>query len=124
MDLNKLYQRYPTKDACLNLLEESKWGKNPKCPYCGSIKYTAYKQDNRYHCNTCNTTYSVTVGTVFHKTKIDLQKWFFTISKFRANERLTVRALASMIQVNNNTANFMLMRLRTKKMNEFQNLNF
>jgi transposase-like protein len=38
-------------------------------------KQTPLKEkQQRYHCNNCNTSYSVTVGTIFHDTKLDLQK--------------------------------------------------
>ncbi|WP_318781265.1 transposase [Amazonocrinis nigriterrae] len=55
-------------EECLILLEQIRWNGKPKCPYCGSNNATRYKNEHRYHCNECFTSYSVTVGTLFHKT--------------------------------------------------------
>jgi hypothetical protein len=50
----------------------------------------------------------VTVRTLFHKTKVDFQKWFFAIIK----NDLTARQLAFEISVTKDTANFMINRIR------------
>jgi transposase-like protein len=76
------------------------------------------KKEYRYHCNSCNTSFSVTVGTVFHKTKVDYQKWFLAILlMLNAKKRISARQLASDVQVNKNTACHMLMHIR-KTMSE------
>jgi transposase-like protein len=62
----------------------------------------------RYHCNVCKCSFSVTVRTVFHKTKVDLQKWFFAIKQ----SDLSVRKLAAEINVDKNTANFIQSRIK------------
>lgn len=71
------------------------------------------KKELRYHCNACNTTYSVTVGTIFQKTKIDIQRWFVAISLvLNAKKGISARQMARDLDVNKNTAWFMLMRIR------------
>lgn len=51
--------------------------------------------------------------TVFHKTKIDLQRWFVAFSLvLNAKKGISARQLARDINVNKNTAWYMLMRLR------------
>lgn len=71
------------------------------------------KKELRYHCNACNTTYSVTVGTIFQKTKIDLQRWFVAISLvLNAKKGISARQLARDLDVNKNTSWLMLMRIR------------
>jgi hypothetical protein len=55
----------------------------------------------------------VTVGTLFHKTRVDLQKWFLAIALMLDIESsITVRQLAAEIEVNRNTACYMGMRIR------------
>lgn len=67
----------------------------------------------RHHCNDCFTSYSVTVGTIFHKTHVDLQKWFRAILLFQTSSgSISVRKLALEIGVSKNTADQMLKRLR------------
>ncbi|MBD2446704.1 transposase [Nostoc sp. FACHB-152] len=101
-------------DECLALLEQIRWGGKPKCPYCESTRATAYKSDRRYHCNECFTSYSVTVGTLFHKTHVELHKWFIAIRLvLNLPGGISVRQLAKEIGVNKNTACYMIVRIRT-----------
>ena len=69
-------------------------------------------KEERYHCNTCNKSYSVTVGTMFHKTKVDLQKWFYAISLIANNENISARQLGKEIDVTKDTAWFMMKRIK------------
>jgi hypothetical protein len=38
------------------------------------------RSGRRFQCQDCNKSFSVTVGTIFHNTKLDLRKWFWIIS--------------------------------------------
>lgn len=113
MNIIQIYKNFPTPESCIKHLEKVRWNENPTCPYCKSKRQTPLKNEHRYHCNSCNTSYSVTVGTIFHKTKIDLQKWFLAISLvLNAKKGISARQLMRDIEVNKNTAWYMLMRLR------------
>lgn len=113
MNLIQIYKTFPTQDACIEWLEEKKWNGQPTCPYCTSINNSKRKNSYRHHCNTCNTDFSVTVNTAFHKTKVDLQKWFMAISLIMdAKKSMSARQLARHIEVTKDTAWLMLMRLR------------
>jgi transposase-like protein len=119
-----------TQEECLILLEQIRWGGVPTCPYCNSTHATAYKQERRYHCNNCFTSYSVTVGTLFHKTHVQLQKWFLAIQILEENKAISIRQLAERVRVNKNTSSYMMMRIKKawsdeqallKKLLEFMN---
>ncbi len=113
MNIIQVYKQFPTQDACLLHLEKVRWNGTPVCPYCKSTKTTPMKNEKRHHCNTCNTTFSVTVGTMFHKTKLDFQKWFVAISLvLNAKKGISARQLARDIEVNKDTAWSMAMRIR------------
>ncbi|MDJ0696333.1 IS1595 family transposase [Mastigocoleus sp. MO_188.B34] len=100
-------------DKYLAILEQIRWGGQPKCPYCESDNATAYKSEKRYHCNSCYTSFSVTVGTIFHKTHVSLDKWFLAIRLVMSSSGgISVRQLASEVGVNKNTAASMLKRIR------------
>ncbi len=100
-----------SKDSLFHL-EQIRWKGNPVCPYCNSNNHTILKEKRRYHCNTCYTHYSVTVRTVFHKTHVDLRKWFFAIFLLvNQNSSISVRQLAYKIGVSKNTAWFMITRI-------------
>lgn len=67
----------------------------------------------RHHCNACNTSFSVTVNTIFHNTRIPMQKWLAAITLYMEDEKkITVRKLADALEVNKNTAWAMLNRLK------------
>jgi|GEM_PF-5174683 len=52
--------------------------------------------------------------SIFHKAKCDLQKWFGAIEYFYASAKsVTVRELAAQINVTNNTAWKMLVKMQT-----------
>ncbi len=99
-------------EECVALLEQIRWNGKPKCPYCESTNATAYKNERRYHCNECFTSYSVTVNTLFHKTHVELQKWFVAIHLvLNSPGGISVRQLAKKIGVNKNTACYMIERI-------------
>jgi transposase-like protein len=105
MDILKIYKDFPTQEACVKHLEFVRWSNIPACPYCKSLKSSVLSDGIRHHCNTCNTSYSVTVGTIFHKTKVDLQKWFLAAHLILStDDQISVRQLAKDIGVNKNTA--------------------
>jgi transposase-like protein len=108
-----------TQEESIALLEKMRWNGQPRCPYCGSIKATVYKKNHRYHCNSCFTAYSVTVGTLFHKTHVDLDKWFRAIQIVaKRAPNISSRNLAKEIEVNKNTANYMISRIKIAMIEE------
>jgi transposase-like protein len=112
MTISKIYKQFPTRLDCIKYLEKVRWNNEPICPYCNSINQTTLKKEHRYHCNNCKTTYSVTVGTIFHKTKIDLQKWFVAIYLILNTEtRYSTRQLARDLGITKDSAWYLLRRL-------------
>lgn len=108
-----IYKRFPTEASCLAHIEQVRWKGRPICPYCTSDHVTKAKDDWRYHCNACNTSFSVTVNTIFHHTHLDLQKWFLAVVlMLNARKGISARQLARDIEVNKNTAWYVNMRIR------------
>ncbi len=61
----------------------------------------------------CNISFSVTVKTLFHNTRVPLQKWFAAIEIFIQNEKpISVRKLAEALDVNKDTAWTMITRIK------------
>jgi transposase-like protein len=113
MNIVQVYKQFPTQESCIAHLENVRWHGKATCPYCKSIRVSPLKQEHRHHCNNCNTSFSVTVGTIFHKTKVDFQKWFVAISLvLNAKKGISARQLGRDIKVNKDTAWFMAMRIR------------
>jgi transposase-like protein len=77
------------------ILEQLRWNGKPCCPYCNSLQHRKLKGEQRYQCNECYTSYSVTVNTLFHQTHVDLEKWFAAIRLVLiTNKTISVRELA------------------------------
>lgn len=113
MDIIQIFDKFPTQEACIAHLEKARWNNHPQCPYCESSNQTPLKDEHRYHCNNCNTSFSVTVGTIFHKTHLPLQKWFFAVSLLQnSNKRMSARKLATHLEINKNTACRITLKIR------------
>jgi transposase-like protein len=102
-----------THEECLVYLEKIRWHDTPTCPYCDSTKASKYKNEHRYRCNACFTSYSVTVGTLFHKTHVDLRKWFRAILLLcKLNPDISIRKLALELKVSRATASLIVKRIQ------------
>ena len=67
----------------------------------------------RHHCYACKTSFSVTVGTIFHRTHLPLQKWFLAISlMLNARKGVSAMQLPRDLKVNKNTAWRISMQIR------------
>ncbi len=115
MSITPVSGQLPTEEACISHLEKIRWKGTPKCPYCQSTNQTPLKTDQRYHCNICNTSFSVTVGTIFHQTHLPLQKWFLAVSLMLDTEnKLSIRKLAKKVEINKNTACRIAVKIRSE----------
>ena len=122
MDIIKIFEKFPDMASCIEHLERVRWHNQPRCPYCGSPNYSKLNGEFRYHCNTCNTSFSVTVGTIFHNTKLPLQKWFLAVSLVvNAKKGIAARQLGRDLHVTKDTAWRKLMQIR-KAMYEYGDL--
>jgi transposase-like protein len=111
MNIIGIYKRFPTQESCLEYLMQIRWNGTPSCPYCKSTRSSKLK--SRFHCNNCNASYSVLVGTIFKGTKLELQKWFLAVSLILNGKKgYSARQLARDIEINPNTAWLMLMKIR------------
>jgi transposase-like protein len=111
MNIVRIYELFPSESDCIAHLEKVRWKDKPVCPYCRSDRATP--ADQRYHCNNCKTSFSVTVGTIFHRTHLPLQKWLLAISiVLNAKKGLSARQLARDLEVNKNTGWRMGMQIR------------
>lgn len=120
MDIGRVYILFPQEADCIDFLEALRWQGRPRCPYCKRTHTTPLRNERRYHCNGCNTAFSVTVRTLFHRTRVPLQKWFLTISLMMDEGKApTVRAIAAKIGVDKNTANLLARRIRDARAAEF-----
>ena len=93
---------FPDHEKCLHFLVSARWNGEPICPYCGSRRTTRFSQ--RFRCYACNTSFSATVGTLFHNSHLSLDKWFRAIVLLNTDKKIPLLQLARELNVNKNTA--------------------
>lgn len=112
-----VYRRWPTKEDCLTHLEQVRWGNSPECPYCRSEKISKHieiDRRSRWQCSLCKKSFSVTVGTLFHNSHVDLQRWFLLISlMFSAKKGLSAMQAARDLEMRRPTVWSMMHRIRS-----------
>lgn len=110
MNLLKVMERFPDQESCIEHLEQIRWNGEPVCPHCDSTHVakrtkTELGRIGRWQCHDCTATFKVTCGTVFHGTKIALQKWFLAISLIvNAKKSLSSHQLGRDLDLNQKTA--------------------
>ncbi len=113
MNIVQIYRKFPTEADCIHHLESVRWPNRPVCPYCKASASTPLPTESRHHCNACNTTFSVTVGTIFHHTHLPLQKWLLAVTLvLNAKKGLSARQLARDLEINKNTGWRIAMQIR------------
>lgn len=112
MNLIEVSKKYADQRSCIQYLEEVRWRNGIDCPYCESSHISRGSQ-KRHHCNKCNRKFSVTVGTLFHNTKLPLPIWFMAICLILESKKgLSSRQLGRALGINKNTAWYLSMRVR------------
>lgn len=69
---------FKNEQNCIDYIESIRWKQGFVCPICGSIRYWK-KSKGRYECIDCGAEYTVTNGTIFHKSTKPLLIWFHAI---------------------------------------------
>lgn len=104
---------FSTKENCIAFLKEQRWGSTFVCPYCGST-HCYERKGGRFICKGCNHSFCVTVGTIFHASKIALNKWFVAMYLVSAHKKgISSCQLARDLSVTQKTAWYMLSKIRT-----------
>lgn len=79
IDFFQFQKRFATEDRCRQFLIKQRWPDGFTCPKCNSNEAYFIKSRFVFQCKKCRHQVSVTAGTIFHKTKTPLRKWFWMI---------------------------------------------
>jgi transposase-like protein len=99
-------------------LEAQVWPNGRVCPHCGAIgtHYALHGKSARpglYKCADCREPFTVTVGTVFERSKIGLHLWLQAVHLMSASKKgISALQLQRMLGVTYKTAWFMAHRIR------------
>jgi transposase-like protein len=69
--------RFRTEEDCLEYIRQVRWPNGFQCPNCGHDFGYEIKERRLFQCGVCRKQTSVTAGTIFHKTRTPLRKWFW-----------------------------------------------
>ena len=99
-------------------LEALLWPEGPYCPHCGEYE-NVHRLAGKSHragliqCNSCLKNFTVTVGTVFERSKISLNKWLLATFLLTSSKKgMSSHQLHRMLGVTYKTAWFMTHRIR------------
>src|SRR6185437_15501924 len=94
-----------------------RWPHGPNCPHCGS--FDALRMQGKahrpglFHCRDCKGQFSVTLGTVFERSHLPLNKWVLATHLMAASKKgMSAHQLSRMLDVTYKTAWFMAHRIR------------
>lgn len=109
------------EDEARTALEQVRWPNGAVCPHCGVtgngiVKVEGKKQSHRpglYYCNGCKGQFTVTVGTVFERSKIPLSKWWMAVYLLNSSKKgISAHQIHRTLKVTYKTAWFMMHRIR------------
>ena len=112
----QLLEYFNCNAVCIRHLEAQRWGGNPVCPHCASVKkHYVIEHGTRYKCaeRECGKEFTVLVGTIFENTKLDLRYWFAAIYLVANHKKgISSHQLSRDLGITQKTAWFVLQRVR------------
>ena len=79
-------EEFRSEDNCINWLFRTRWPQGFVCPKCYGKEYWQISTRNLYKCTSCHHQVSLTAGTIFHKTRTPLLKWFMLIFRMATSK--------------------------------------
>jgi transposase-like protein len=120
--------QFTNENAAREHLEGIRWPDGPFCPHCGSFNakrlppverkatkgHAATVRKGVVQCRDCREQYTVTVGTVFERSKVPLFKWLLATYLLTTSKKgISAHQIHRMLGVTYKTAWFMCHRIRT-----------
>ncbi|HXV29783.1 MAG TPA: IS1595 family transposase, partial [Sinorhizobium sp.] len=114
------HEVYTDAEKAREHLEAIHWPNGPICPHCGNCDVTRITKltgkstrPGVHKCNECREPFTVTVGTVFERSKIPLNKWVLAAHLMASSKKgMSAHQLHRMLGVTYKTAWFMAHRIR------------
>jgi transposase-like protein len=112
-------KQFKTPEAAREYLEKLRWPEGPVCPHCGSVSKEHYSlqgnahRDGLWKCRDCREQFTVTVGTVFERSKVPLNVWLQAVYLLCSSKKgMSSHQLQRTLGVTYKTAWFMAHRIR------------
>jgi transposase-like protein len=111
---------FTDNDKAREWLERRVWATGRVCPHCGRVSYSTPLKGEKhrpglYQCNdqNCREQFTVTVGTVFERSKIPLSKWLAALFLMVSSKKgISAHQAHRMLGISYKSTWFMMHRLR------------
>lgn len=113
LNLAQFSARYNSEEACLEAIFEYRWPRGFTCPSCGHGHGYRLSKPRTMQCASCRKQVSITAGTIFHRSKIPLVKWFLAVYLFSHDKGgCSALRMSKELGVRYTTAWLMLQKMR------------
>lgn len=105
-------------DKAREWLEARLWKDGPICPHCGTVDEATLMQGKShrpglYQCNACRQPFTVTVGTLYERSKIPLNKWLAATHLMMASKKgMSALEIGRLLGISKKSAWFLCHRIR------------
>jgi transposase-like protein len=105
-------------DKAREWLEARLWKEGPVCPKCGTVDEATLMQGKShrpglYQCNACREPFTVTVGTLYERSKIPLNKWLAATHLMMASKNgISALEIGRLLGISKKSSWFLCHRIR------------
>jgi transposase-like protein len=105
-------------DKARQWLEARLWPEGPICPHCGVVDEATLMQGKShrpglFQCNACREPFTVTVGTLYERSKVPLHKWLAATHLMMASKKgISALQVGRLLGLSKKTAWFLCHRIR------------
>ena len=108
-----LIDRFGDDDKCREYLEDLRWSGGVCCPRCGDMSVSEIQDRHQWDCNSCRYQFSVTAGTIMHRSHLPLRKWFLAIYLMLESKKgISANQMKRTLGVSYKTAWYLCHRIR------------
>lgn len=96
------YQKeFSTEKECIKHLQKMRWPDGFKCSRCGHDEAWFIRTRNILDCKQCRAKISLTAGTIFHKTRTPLIKWYWLIYHMAMDKTgISISEMQRLLEIN------------------------
>jgi transposase-like protein len=111
--ISDIIKAFPDENSCITHLEELRWNGIVISPF-DSISKVYSCSNNRFRCKNSRKYFNAKTGTLFHNSKIELQKWFIAIWLItHEGRKISSIELSQILNTTQKTAWFMIRRIKS-----------
>ena len=112
-NISDILKAFPNEQTCIDHLEQLRWEHYVVSPFDATSKIYQCP-NNIYKCKNSGKYFNVKTGTIFHNSKIELQKWFVAIWLItEAQKNMTSVGLGKELNITQKTAWYIIKRIKS-----------